>query len=132
MTRTSKPSATFTQMIDGTADDWAIIVREMEEHAKGLPTRLLTHLQLLRDDTGGFAVDLSKIRGLKEVYSGNIIKDVLLAVSAVNHKFYVIPATDNKSSGVKIGLALLSTGVQVAAAVQLAGPTVLTIEVFGR
>ena len=57
MTLTSKPTATFTQMIDGTADDWAIIDREMEEHAKGLPTRLLTHLQLLRDDTGGFAVD---------------------------------------------------------------------------
>ena len=57
MTHASKPTATFTQMIDGTADDWAIIEREMEEHAKGLPTRLLTHLQLLKDDSGGFAVD---------------------------------------------------------------------------
>jgi predicted HD phosphohydrolase len=57
VTLTSKPTTTFTQMIDGTADDWAIIEREMEEHAKGLPTRLLTHLQLLRDDSGGFAVD---------------------------------------------------------------------------
>jgi predicted HD phosphohydrolase len=57
MTLTSKPNATFTQMIDGTADDWAIIEREMEEHTKSLPPRLLTHLQLLRGDTGGFAVD---------------------------------------------------------------------------
>jgi predicted HD phosphohydrolase len=57
VTISSKPTATFTQMIDGTADDWAIIVNELEEHAKGLPTRLLMHLQLLRDDSGGFAVD---------------------------------------------------------------------------
>jgi len=57
VTPSSKPTATFTQMIDGTADDWAIIVRELEEHAKVLPTRLLMHLQSLRDDSGGFAVD---------------------------------------------------------------------------
>jgi predicted HD phosphohydrolase len=44
-------------MIDGTADDWAIIEHEMEEYAKGLPDRLLAHLELLRGDTGGFAVD---------------------------------------------------------------------------
>lgn len=57
VTPTSKPTATFTQMIDGTADDWAIIDREMDELAKGLPARLLEHLQILKDDTGGFAVD---------------------------------------------------------------------------
>ena len=57
MTPSSKPTATFTQMIDGTADDWAIIVRELEEQAKRLPTRLLAHLQLLRDESSGFAVD---------------------------------------------------------------------------
>ena len=57
MTPSSKPTATFTQMIDGTADDWAIVVREMEENAKVLPTRLLMHLQSLSGDSGGFAVD---------------------------------------------------------------------------
>lgn len=57
MTPTSKTTAAFTQMIDGSADDWAIIEREAEAHAKYLPSRLLTHLQLLRNDSGGFAVD---------------------------------------------------------------------------
>ena len=56
-THIEKPRAEFTQMIDGTAEEWAIIEHEMAELAKGLPARLLTHLEILRDDFGGFAVD---------------------------------------------------------------------------
>ena len=56
-THIERPRAKFTQMIDGTAEEWAIIEHEMIELAKGLPARLLTHLKILRDDFGGFAVD---------------------------------------------------------------------------
>ena len=56
-THIEKPRAEFTQMIDGTAEEWAIIEQEIVELAKGLPARLLTHLKILRDDFGGFAVD---------------------------------------------------------------------------
>ena len=52
-----RPRAGFARMIDGTADDWAIIESEAAEHAKGLPSRILTHLKLLENDFGGFAVD---------------------------------------------------------------------------
>ena len=56
-THIERPRAKFTQMIDGTAEEWAIIEHEMVELARGLPTRLLAHLKILRDDFGGFAVD---------------------------------------------------------------------------
>ena len=57
MSMTEKPRAQFARMIDGTARDWEIVENEMAEQAKGLPARLLTHLKLLEDDFGGFAVD---------------------------------------------------------------------------
>jgi predicted HD phosphohydrolase len=57
MTTADKPRAGFTQMRNGTADDWAIIENASAEHARELPSRLLAHLNLLRDDFGGFAVD---------------------------------------------------------------------------
>ena len=57
MTTAEKPRARFTQMIDGTAEEWAIIEEAVTELAEGLPARLLAHLNLLRDDFGGFAVD---------------------------------------------------------------------------
>ncbi|MFP6849790.1 MAG: HD domain-containing protein [Pseudomonas sp.] len=49
--------ATFTHMQDGTADDWQIIAKDFKQHADKLPARILTHLQLLDGDFGGFPVD---------------------------------------------------------------------------
>jgi predicted HD phosphohydrolase len=49
--------AGFTAMVDGTAEDWAIIGSQFREFARSLPDRVLTHLRLLDGDFGGFAVD---------------------------------------------------------------------------
>ena len=49
--------ATFTEMLNGTAEDYAIIGRETSEYARSLPDRILEHLSILKGDTGGFAVD---------------------------------------------------------------------------
>jgi predicted HD phosphohydrolase len=49
--------ATFTAMVEGTAEDWAIIGRHYVDFAKGLPDRVLEHLRLLDGDFGGFPVD---------------------------------------------------------------------------
>jgi len=51
------PRATFTTMERSTADDWAIIAGGFVGFARGLPDRVLGHLQLLDGDYGGFAVD---------------------------------------------------------------------------
>lgn len=47
---------TFTRMQDATRDDYKIIGRHSLEFFAGLPDRVLTHLQLLESDTGGYAV----------------------------------------------------------------------------
>ena len=44
-------------MDKSTRDDWAIIVPEFIQMANGLARRVLTHLQLLDGDFGGFPVD---------------------------------------------------------------------------
>ena len=49
--------ATFTKMSQSTAEDWAIIVPEQMEFFKKLPDRILSHLDLLTGDYGGFAID---------------------------------------------------------------------------
>ena len=49
--------AKFHAMIDGTAEDWAIIGGAFRGFAGGLPDRILTHLKLLDGDFGGFAID---------------------------------------------------------------------------
>lgn len=49
--------ASFTDMRDGTAADWQIIVREFVPYAAGLPRRVVAHLELLKGDCGGYAVD---------------------------------------------------------------------------
>ncbi len=43
--------ATFTEMLNGTAEDYAIIGREGSEHATHLPDRILEHLAILKGDT---------------------------------------------------------------------------------
>ena len=49
--------ASFSEMVNGTADDYAIIGEHGSKFASELPNRILAHLDLLRGDTGGFAVD---------------------------------------------------------------------------
>jgi predicted HD phosphohydrolase len=40
-----------------TAEDWAVISSHFPDFARGLPDRVLAHLELLGGDFGGFAVD---------------------------------------------------------------------------
>ena len=49
--------ATFSEMKNGTAEDYAIIGEHGSKFANELPNRILAHLDLLKGDTGGFAVD---------------------------------------------------------------------------
>lgn len=53
----SEQRAGFHAMIDGTAEDWGKIAAASAEFGRELPTRLVAHLQLLKGDCGGFAVD---------------------------------------------------------------------------
>jgi predicted HD phosphohydrolase len=52
-----EPRAKFHAMTEGTAEDWAIIARAAEPFARALPDRIIAHLQMLKGDCGGFAVD---------------------------------------------------------------------------
>ena len=49
--------AKFTNMQNGTADDWAIIATKSVDFSRELPGRVLAHLRLLEGDAGGFIVD---------------------------------------------------------------------------
>jgi predicted HD phosphohydrolase len=49
--------ADFASMKESTAEDWAIIGAHYLDFARALPARVLTHLQLLDGDFGGFPVD---------------------------------------------------------------------------
>ena len=49
-------SAKFHEMKEGTAEDWAIIQKHYLEFASDVADRVLTHLQLLEGDFGGFPV----------------------------------------------------------------------------
>lgn len=49
--------ATFSDMKDGTQEDWEIIGTSFRTFAKAHPDRILEHLKLLSGDFGGFKVD---------------------------------------------------------------------------
>jgi predicted HD phosphohydrolase len=49
--------ARFRAMSESTLDDWQLIGGEFERFARQLPERLITHLELLRGDYGGFPID---------------------------------------------------------------------------
>jgi predicted HD phosphohydrolase len=51
------PEATFTRMQDANRDDYQVILHHSLNFMQGLPGRILTHLQLLAGDTGGYAID---------------------------------------------------------------------------
>ena len=52
-----RSATTFTAMRDATREDYQLIGRHARGFFAGLPDRVLTHLQLLAGDTGGYAVD---------------------------------------------------------------------------
>ena len=47
----------FTRMTDATATDYQVIAEHSAGFMRGLPDRVLAHLELLGKDTGGYAVD---------------------------------------------------------------------------
>jgi predicted HD phosphohydrolase len=49
--------AHFVHMQDSSAEDWKIIAEEFMQYSKGLPDRVIRHLQLLEGDFGGFRID---------------------------------------------------------------------------
>ena len=54
---TGEARAKFHAMVDGTQEDWMAIGRASAEFRQGLPDRLIAHMNLLKGDCGGFAVD---------------------------------------------------------------------------
>jgi predicted HD phosphohydrolase len=53
----SNDRAKYHAMIDSTAEDWQIIVKHAAPFQKDLPNRIVAHLNLLKGDCGGYAVD---------------------------------------------------------------------------
>lgn len=53
----SEERASFTEMKNGTAADWAIIGSHFMSFSQRLPDRILAHLKLLEGDYGGFPID---------------------------------------------------------------------------
>ena len=51
------PRATFTAMEEASPEDWMAIGSHFGPFGKGLANRVLTHLQLLDGDYGGFPID---------------------------------------------------------------------------
>jgi predicted HD phosphohydrolase len=49
--------ANFHQMVDGTQEDWMVIAGNALHFNQGLAGRVLSHLKLLANDFGGYAVD---------------------------------------------------------------------------
>jgi predicted HD phosphohydrolase len=49
--------AKYHAMIDSTAEDWSIIVKAAAPFRRDLANRIVTHLNLLKGDCGGYAVD---------------------------------------------------------------------------
>jgi predicted HD phosphohydrolase len=49
--------AKFREMLEGTKDDWDIIVEHSKSFNKGLAKRVIDHLRLLDGDYGGFPID---------------------------------------------------------------------------
>jgi len=49
--------AKFKTMVDGTQEDWGVIIDKAIEFNKGLSDRVLKHLRILDGDFGGFPID---------------------------------------------------------------------------
>ena len=57
MTEQPSDRAQFRAMTEGTQEDWAKIATASVAFNRDLPNRVLAHLQMLKGDCGGFAVD---------------------------------------------------------------------------
>jgi predicted HD phosphohydrolase len=57
MTEHASDRAQFRAMTEGTPEDWAKIVAASVPFNRELPNRVIAHLQMLKGDCGGFAVD---------------------------------------------------------------------------
>jgi predicted HD phosphohydrolase len=57
MTEGTRDQATYTSMLEGTAEDWEAISRHARPFQKDLPNRIVAHLNLLKGDCGGYPVD---------------------------------------------------------------------------
>jgi predicted HD phosphohydrolase len=53
----NKPRASFTEMENASPEEWQLIGKQGRQHQRTLPGRVISHLRLLEDDFGGFAVD---------------------------------------------------------------------------
>jgi predicted HD phosphohydrolase len=49
--------AKFVRMQDGTLQDWQLIGADFIQFTRGLPDRIIKHLQILQGDYGGFPID---------------------------------------------------------------------------
>ena len=56
-TMPTQTTTAFTRMQDSTADDYAVIAAQGQAWNRGLADRVLTHLELLAGETGGYGVD---------------------------------------------------------------------------
>src|SRR6056300_675191 len=52
-----KDRITFKHIMDATQEDWQRIINDYKPFAKNLPVRILSHLEELRGDFGGFPID---------------------------------------------------------------------------
>ena len=52
-----EPQAQFRAMTEGSQADWMAIAQASVAFSRGLPGRLIAHLNLLKGDCGGFSVD---------------------------------------------------------------------------
>lgn len=57
MTLDTEKRTDFPTMVESTEEDWQLIGRNARKYQRALPERVISHLQLLKDDFGGFAVD---------------------------------------------------------------------------
>ncbi|MEE4190474.1 MAG: HD domain-containing protein [Halieaceae bacterium] len=53
----SEKQADFRAMTEASKEDWGVIADHMGDFMRDLPARLVTHLELLRGDYGGYPVD---------------------------------------------------------------------------
>ncbi len=53
----TEEQADFRAMTEASKEDWGVISEHMGEFMRGLPARLVSHLELLRGDYGGYPVD---------------------------------------------------------------------------
>ena len=96
MTEHPGDRAQFTSMAESTREDWMKIAAASVGFSRDLPNRVLSHLQLLKGDCGGFAVDrlehslqsasLAKRDGMDEEYVVcALLHDIGDILASANH-----------------------------------------------